>query len=103
MWLAMFTSYYKGIKTDTVMMAADDPQTAINASKETLTQAAYNHWDEVDDEELGRKILVRQALRSREADKPVLEYGWFWAVKPQVVGTYAGPQETAEDATAWNR
>ena len=102
-WIAMFTSYYKGVKTDTVMMAASDPQVAIDESKRNLTESAYNHWTEVEDEELGRKILIRQALRSREADKPVTEYGWFWAVKPQVVGTYAGPQETAEDATAWLR
>ena len=103
MWIAIFSSYYKHVKTDTPMRMAADPQEAINDAKKILTEETLSPWTEVDDDELGRKILVRQALRSKEANQPVLEYGWFFAMKVPMAGERNVSNQTAEDSTAWNR
>jgi hypothetical protein len=98
MWVAVFVSYFNGIKSETILQAAADPQVAINASKEYLMLETAQHWTEVPAEDLGRRILIREVQRSKPA-VPVQEYGWLYAVKPQEVGSYAS-QQIVEDMTA---
>lgn len=102
MWIAMFTSYYEGQKTETPMLTAEDPQEAIDRLKQILTEELTVPWVEVEEESLGRKILVRSHQRSKPAH-PVVEYGWLYAAKLPTVGEEFRAAEIVEDATTYLR
>lgn len=86
-WIAMFVSHSRGEQTTTPICTAAAPQDAIKAAKAALTGAEFNAWEEVPDEGLGRKILIRE-IRLSKAKEPVFEYGWVYAITvPTADGT----------------
>lgn len=79
MWVAVLTSYSgNGPRVDTPVCVGASPQEAVDYAKAGLMYLDHDAWDEVYDERLGRKILVRVVRRSNP--KEIFEYGWLYAV-----------------------